>query len=95
MFSYGRSQQRENLFLIHGRNQPVVAFDESSHLCGPMGEAGVFCTIDCPVIDYYHCGAKFLDVGDLDLLPILRSGHVVNVEERLEGPTSGDEIHTR
>ena len=79
MFLYGRSQQRENLFLIHERDQPIVAFDKFGHLRGPMRETGLFCTIDRPVIDDYHCRAKLLDFGDLDLLPIRRLGHVVDV----------------
>lgn len=72
-----------------------MAFDDFSHLRCPVGEAGLFCTIDRPIVDDYHCRAKRSDFGDLGLLPILGSGQVVDEEERLEGPTSSNEIHPR
>ena len=92
--SHAGSQKCKNLFVIHGRDQPIVAFDEFGHLHGPMGKAGLFCTIDGPIIDYYYCRAKLFDFVDLDLLPARRLSHVVNVEQRLEGRASSDEIQT-
>jgi len=71
-----------------------VAFDKFGHLRGPMRETGLFCTIERPVINDYHRRAKLLDFGDLDLLPILRLGQVVEVEEILESRTGSDKINT-
>src|SRR5208282_5519612 len=60
-----------------------------------MRETGLVCTIERPVIEDYHRRAKLLDFGDRDLLPIMRLGQVVDLEEILESRTGSDKINTR
>ena len=92
--SHAGSQKCKNLFVINGREQPIVAFDKFGHLRSPMRETRLLCTIERPVVYDYHRRAKLLDFGDLDLLPILRLGQVVDVEEILESRTGSDKINT-